>query len=111
MILPIKTVSTLNQREHWRARYRRSKSQREAARALSRCAAAAAGIPCVVTLTRIAPSNGLDGDNLQGALKAVRDGVADAIGVDDRDPSVEWRYGQERGKEYAVRIEIAGAAE
>lgn len=43
-----------------------------------------------------------------------RDGVADALGVDDRDPRVEWVYGQRRGSAkdatlalgYGVSIEI-----
>jgi hypothetical protein len=50
----------------------------------------------------------LDDDNAQGALKNVRDGIADALGVDDRTPLVEWRYDQTRGKprEYGVRILI-----
>src|SRR5678815_1117800 len=47
----------------------------------------------VVTLTRIS-SGSLDDDGLRGALKTVRDGVADWLGVDDRDPIVEWRYEQ-----------------
>jgi len=34
--------------------------------------------------------------------------VADALGIDDRDPRVDWRYAQRRGaaKEYAVEIRI-----
>lgn len=70
----------------------------------------AAGIlPCTVTLVRVAPSNGLDGDNLQGALKACRDGVADWLGVDDRDPAVTWQYRQRRSKagEWVVEVHIA----
>jgi hypothetical protein len=62
-----------------------------------------------VVLTRIAPSDGLDrGDNDGGALKRVRDGVARALGVDDRnngDGSVAWRVEQERGQ-WGVRVEI-----
>lgn len=60
-----------------------------------------------VTLTRIAP-RALDDDNLRGALKATRDGVADALGIDDRDARVEWRYTQERGnpRTYAVRVTV-----
>lgn len=66
------------------------------------------GLPATVKLTRVAPSNGLDDDNLRGALKSVRDGIADALGVDDRDPRVTWEYDQRRGKprEYAVEVEI-----
>lgn len=54
--------------------------------------------PCVVLLTRIAPSNGLDTDNLAGALKAVRDQVADWLGVDDRQSHVvRYHYAHKRG--------------
>ena len=61
----------------------------------------------VVVLTRIAPRD-LDTDNLASGLKAVRDGVADALGMDDGSSRIEWRYAQERRKpgEYAVRVGI-----
>ena len=60
----------------------------------------------VVTITRIAPSRGLDPhDGLGAALKGVIDGVADALGVDDRDPRVTWRLEQERGP-WGVRIRV-----
>lgn len=38
-----------------------------------------------------------------------RAGVADALGIDDRDPRVTWRYAQEKAKGYAVRVEIRRA--
>jgi hypothetical protein len=111
--LPLRTVSTLNQREHWAQRQKRTRDHRGAAMifSLSSLKKAPGGrvcLPVVVRLTRVAPSSGLDGDNLQGALKAVRDGVADALGVDDRDSRVRWEYAQRRGapKRYAVEIEI-----
>jgi len=61
-----------------------------------------------VTLTRVAPSSGLDDDGLLASLKSVRDGIADALGVDDRDPRVTWAYDQRRGKpkEWAVEVRI-----
>lgn len=61
-----------------------------------------------MTLTRIAPRE-LDGDNLQSSLKACRDGVADWLGVDDRDPRVTWSYAQRRGAPhyYAVEVQVA----
>jgi len=39
---------------------------------------------------------------------AVRDGVADAIGIDDGSARIEWKYAQEKGKpkEYAVIVGI-----
>ena len=59
-----------------------------------------------VLLTRVAPSNGLDGDNLQGALKAVRDQVAAFLVRDDADPSIAWTYAQRRGAKGEWRVEI-----
>jgi hypothetical protein len=101
---PLRTHSTLNKREHWAVRAKRAKAEREAA-----CLFCPRNIalPCVVTLTRIAPRE-LDGDNLAASFKATRDGIADRIGVNDRDPLVTWEYQQMRGKpkEYRVRIEV-----
>ena len=72
----------------------------------ARCARPKSGT-VAITLTRIAPRV-LDYDNLASGLKAVRDGVADALRVDDGSTRIRWRYTQERGKprEYAVRVEI-----
>jgi hypothetical protein len=66
-------------------------------------------LPCVVLLTRVAPSAGLDDDNLSGSLKAIRDQVAHWLRVDDRDPRVSWTYAQRRGKrgEWAVEVSVA----
>lgn len=63
--------------------------------------------PLVVTITRVAPRQ-LDDDNLARSGKAVRDQVAELLGVDDRDPRVTWRYAQERAgaREHACRIAI-----
>jgi P2-related tail formation protein len=50
----------------------------------------------------------LDGDNLQSGFKAVRDGVADWLGIDDGSQLVEWEYRQRPGtvKTYKVEIEV-----
>lgn len=96
--LPIRTVSESNARDGWRARAKRAQQQRGIARMmLVTRGLRSSTAPLTVTLTRIAPSSGLDDDNLRGALKACRDGVADALGVDDRDARVTWRYDQRRG--------------
>lgn len=105
--LPIKTVGGLNAREHWRKRAARVKVERSTAMLAARSALGGDPRPCIVTLIRLSPGT-LDDDNLQGAGKAIRDGIADAIGVDDRDPAIEWRYDQERcprGK-FGVRVTI-----
>jgi hypothetical protein len=105
LLVPIRTVPGMNVREHWRARIRRVKAERDAvAWVLSRMTRPA--LPLVVTLTRIGPSNGLDDDNLAGSMKAVRDQIAHWLGVDDRKREiVRYAYAQERGKEWGVRIQ------
>lgn len=101
--LPLRIESVANLREHWAVKARRTKQHRHLACAL----VPGHALPCVVTLTRIAP-RALDDDNLRSGLKAVRDGVADRLGIDDRDPRVKWRYGQRPGKakQYAVLVRI-----
>lgn len=112
MILPIKIVSTANLREHWSKRAKRAKLHRESmVLALTAEVRARPAMPCIVTLTRIAPRE-LDDDNLASGMKAARDGVADWLGIDDRDPRVTWRYAQKPGapKEYAVEVSFAECA-
>lgn len=103
--IDIKIESVANKREHWAAKHRRAKKHRALASKIPE--ALLPDLPCVVVLTRIAPRQ-LDGDNLQSGFKALRDGIADVLGVDDADPSVTWRYRQMRGepKQYAARITI-----
>lgn len=104
--LPLRIESVANLREHWAVKAKRAKLHRHTACAL----VPFHPLPCVVTLTRIAPRM-LDDDNLRSGLKATRDGVADRLGVDDRDPRVTWRYGQRPGKvkQYAVLVRIEPA--
>lgn len=103
---PIRTVSELNSREHWAARYRRRSKQREALAWLLKSKPKPKP-PADVFLTRIAPRK-LDTDNLASAFKALRDQLADWLGIDDGDPCVKWHYDQRKGepKEYAVLIEV-----
>ena len=100
--------SVANLREHWSAKAKRAKRHRR--RAWLELRALGHGCefvgPLVVTLTRISP-RALDGDNLQSAFKASRDGVADWLGTDDADSRVTWAYAQERAKTQAVRIEVS----
>jgi crossover junction endodeoxyribonuclease RusA len=107
--IPVKVVSVANQRLHWAAKATQTKRQRLLAWAeLKHAAPDGPGLgPVVVKLTRIAPRE-LDDDNLRSAFKAMRDGVADWLKVDDRDSRVKWEYAQERGapKFYAARLEV-----
>jgi hypothetical protein len=106
VLLPIKTVGGLNAREHHLKRARRVKRERFTARLMT----PDHPLPCIVTITRLSPGI-LDDDNLQGAAKAIRDGIADRLGIDDRDPRVQWRYAQAKCKrgEFGVRIELEAA--
>lgn len=111
--MALRTVSEANAHTHWRARQKRAKAQRGAAFAYLRRPTTPlrpVASALVVTLTRIAP-RALDDDNLAGSQKHVRDGVADALGINDRDPLVTWRYAQRRGGkgQYAVHITITRA--
>ena len=112
VLLPIRTWSEANLREHWAQRARRARKQRLAARLLVRAAdnmedASSSSTQITIILTRIAPRR-LDSDNLASSLKAVRDGVADALGIDDGSERIDWRYAQRKGKprEYAILVEI-----
>lgn len=109
-IIPLRTGLGLNSREHWRVRQRRVKAERM----LTSLAARTHRLPdcrlglVVVTLVRLSPgTRPMDSDNLPGAMKALRDQLAAEMLIDDADPRVEWRYGQERAKKHAVRVEMA----
>lgn len=51
-------------------------------------------IPAIVTLKRYSTGRLDPHDGLRGAFKWVVDGIAEALGVDDGGPFVEWRYEQ-----------------
>ncbi len=113
--IPIKVESEANQHTHWRERQRRAKSQRATVRIfllneINQSSAKRPALPVVVTMTRIAPRM-LDSDNAVGAFKAIRDSIADFLGINDRDPRIDWRVLQEKGppKTYQTRIEIEEA--
>ena len=115
VMVPIRTVSVANLREHWAKKAKRAKSERDAVayvlRPRLRDEPLGAWVPGTVTITRIAPRR-LDDDNAVRAQKSVRDEVAAQLGVDDRDPRVTWRVEQRRGRvrEYAVEILIESDA-
>ncbi len=106
--LPIRTVSEANVREHWAVKAKRAKSQRAAAfLMLKRYRRSMNGKSLVVTLTRIGARK-LDSDNLARSFKAIRDGIADALDIDDGSDRIEWKYAQQKGKpkEYAIIVRI-----
>lgn len=118
--LPIVTKNPLNggmALSKWAvfARTKERKEQRTIAGIAVRAALQAnwPGLPVTITLTRVAPSSGLDDDNLRASMKSIRDGITDGFGLtNDRDPLLKWEYDQRRGprKQYAVEVKIEGRA-
>jgi hypothetical protein len=101
-VIPIRTVSEANQREHNLTKAKRVRSHRETTALLMRRLLKKGEVPDVIVLTRLAPK-ALDGDNLQSALKGCRDGIQDALGINDR--HLNFVYAQEQSKSYGVRVE------
>jgi hypothetical protein len=69
-----------------------------------------------VTLVRIIGPRGKrmdEHDNLPASFKHVVDAVAACLGLPkrDNDPRLRWHYGQERGEEWGVRIEVSSSSE
>lgn len=119
--LPLRLVNDSNTRQHWRPVAKRAREQRLVARAWLRGllqrrehfgvvlrsglvrGRTTGGLD--VKITRIGPRE-LDDDNLAISAKHVRDGLADALGLDDGDSRLKWGYAQEKRRTYGVRIEI-----
>jgi hypothetical protein len=106
VVMPLRLPSLANCRLHWRALHRLKVDQQFMVYG-HMLAAKLPPLPATVTLTRVGPRK-LDSDNLAGAFKFVRDQIAGLYGVDDGSPLYVWQYGQEVGREYAIRVAIEG---
>ncbi len=111
VVLPLRLPSLANARLHWARRAKLAREQRGVVQWSLACQFRWQlrqffrwPSPVAITLTRIGPRT-LDSDNLEAACKHVRDGVADALGMDDGDPRLTWRYEQRKGK-WGVEIRI-----
>jgi hypothetical protein len=105
--LALKTDTGPNARLHYMARSRRVKQQRATVAMFVRAAVKFPPENIHALLVLICP-NEVDSDNVQGRLKAVRDGVAQALGINDRSKRFTWEYAQERctrGR-FGVRIRL-----
>lgn len=106
--LPLQIISEANSRDHWRKVSTRRKEHRSIARlVLQQHARPMHDGGVKILLTRIGPRV-LDDDNLASGFKAVRDGVADWLGIDDGSPRLAWSYTQTKGsaKEYAAIVAV-----
>lgn len=98
----MRLVNETNAREHWavrkkRAAWQRGRAKVETIAVLRRNANVWTGLPdaarAEITIARIGPAR-LDDDNLAASGKHVRDGIADALGIDDGSPRLRWTYEQ-----------------
>jgi hypothetical protein len=109
--IPVRILSEMNRRDHWRKRNARFRAQqtevffalRVFAEAMKLITSGDAEI--VVTLTRLDPQM-LDTDNLASGFKAVRDQVAKQLGIDDGSDRIEWIYRQAKARTYSAQIRI-----
>ena len=104
LLPPVKSAANL--REHWRARSKRIKAERDGAFYAALQAGAPKGFSGTITFTRYGWQE-MDDDNLRSACKGVRDGIAKAIGVDDGSKTLKWQYEQVHGKPaLIVKMEV-----
>lgn len=85
-------------------------AQREAllsAIAIAPIALSVVDFPLQATWIRVG-SRKQDDDNLRGAFKALRDALAELLGVDDGDQRVAWGYDQEAGAA-GVRLVVSNS--
>lgn len=95
-----------NAREHWARKASRLKLQREMSRIKTAAAIGGNKISsATITITRIGKRK-MDSDNLASSAKGVRDGIADALGIDDGDERLTWVYAQRTEKRYGVSVLI-----
>jgi hypothetical protein len=103
--VPLLTISEANSRGHWSARAKRVKAQRWAMTLVLGVRPGFIPSSMVVRLTRMS-ARSLDTDNLASAFKAVRDQIAEWLGVDDGDPNVVWVYAQQLRARRGISVEI-----
>ncbi len=114
LFIAIRTVSTLNSREHWRSKSNRVKRERTAAAKHLLAGRSSGAIPetfgmgLTVRFTRYSAGLLDRDDNLNAAFKGIRDEIAAFYDVDDRETAWQWQYDQERVRRgcFGIRVEI-----
>ena len=112
--LPIKTASEANSSEHWTKKAKRHRLQKRRIKVAFLADRPQIALPCLVSLTRIAPRVLDSHDNLPMSMKYIVDSIAEELtgnmvaGRADDDNRITWLYAQKKGKvrEYGVRIQI-----
>lgn len=104
--VPMELPSLANVRWHWRKLAGVKLLQKNATKVQLARVAFKPAMPVVVTLTRLAPRK-LDDDNLASAFKAVRDAVAEWLGVDDGSDQYQWVYRQAKNSQPMAWIHVS----
>lgn len=99
-----------NARVHWSVKARKAKAYRAAAYLLTKQAGIAAPEGRAVLALEFVPPDrrARDDDNLVAAFKAGRDGIAEALGVDDKRFVTEFRMSDETTPGGCVRVALRG---
>lgn len=115
--IPVRIVSEMNSRDHWRTVRKRARDQHAAVfyslgnfREILRSIAAANEKAIVVTFTRLGPGR-FDDDNLAAGFKFCRDQVAKLFSLDDGDARFQWRYRQEKCRTHSARVSIESGSD
>jgi len=110
----IRTASESNSSDNWRKKAKRHSKQKLFIAKVFMVERPKVQPPCKVTLTRIAPRNLDEHDNLRTSMKWITDAIASylvpgkAAGRADDCKAIEWDYKQKKGavREYGVLVEI-----
>ncbi len=110
IFIGVKTVTEANGWEHWTKRHARHKSQAAHVRAALSWITSPIPLPVSVTITRYAPYELDDMDNLPVSQKYVFDAICDFLipglnpGRADRDKRIKGKCEQVKSKAYGVKI-------
>lgn len=108
--MPIAVVSEANLRDNRFVHSRRVRQQRELAGKYCKMRLGRREWPgrYRIVLTRLKGyrQRDYDDDNLRPAFKAVRDGIAQYLAIDDGSKRLTWEYRQEKGGKPGVRVFI-----
>lgn len=112
--LPIKIANEANSTEHWTKKSRRHKIQKQRIKVEFLKEKPNIKLPCTCTLTRIAPRELDDHDNLRTSLKWVVDAIASELtgnhipGRADSNKNITWIFKQKKGgvREYGLGVEF-----
>lgn len=112
VFIALESKSEANMQEHWAVKHKRVKLQKKLVWAKWMADKPKVKLPCVVCLTRQSTKELDRGDNLEMAMKHIRDQIADLIipgkapGQADSSKEITWIYNQTKGRPKGISIQI-----